>query len=159
MDKEHQYILHHNHIIQQAYKEKKMKGLRLKKGGDANLEFIKSVSPVLAQSYSAMLSNIKDPTKQDTFKRRAGQQIAAYRNMPEEQQKAFVSEMTTKYSSPTKETFSDINKSLEGKYRPVYQVAATRKSKPTVAKDIYKELGLAKTGGIAIRGNKFKGVF
>ena len=38
-----------------------MKGLRLKTGGDANLEFIKGVSPVLAKSYSTMLSNIKDP--------------------------------------------------------------------------------------------------
>ena len=160
-----------------------MKSLRLNVGGPAYLKKLRELNPTLAKGVEKLRSQFKGENLA-TFDKRGGYQFAAYQNMPEEQQKAFIEDMASKYSSPDEDLIAETTKSLgSDKYTPVYRYAsATKKKKPTVETDIYKQLGMAKDGGLkedikkiktkkmvdgglargggeAIKGLNFKGVF
>lgn len=159
-----------------------MKGLRYQTGGPAYLKKLRELNPGLASGVEKLRSQFKGENLA-TFDKRGGYQFAAYQNMPEEQQKAFIEDMASKYSSPNEDLVAETTKSLGEKYTPVYRYAsATKKKKPTVETDIYKQLGMAKDGGLkedikkiktkkrvdgglargggeAIKGLNFKGVF
>ena len=88
-----------------------MKGLRYQTGGPAYLKKLRELNPSLASGVEKLRSQFKGENLAK-FDRRGGYQFAAYQNMPEEQQKAFIEDMASKYSSPDEGLIAETKKVL-----------------------------------------------